>query len=220
VKLQSVHTPPKGGRSGAAESPEIMAHRLAIYLRAVGIAPITPQGATQRQILAAYNQQWNALPARWRSRARRAGRAQMLASGLAHSRETAPFVTPQRPLIAPPAQELETVAVVCQRCRMRGGFPKRAWLSRQFAEDALLRALEIPKNFEGLHVYECPHTQGHWHLGHLRDDTSAKLERGKVEGKARFSLWVVVPGLLVGLSLIRFVSFRKGRPILGLIGKL
>jgi len=208
------------GRSGAAESPEIMAHRLAIYLRAAGIEPIAPQGAAPRQILAAYNQQWNALPAHWRSRARRTGRAQMLASGLAHSRETAPFVTSQRPLIAFPAQERETVAVVCQHCRMRGGFPKRAWLSRQFAEDALLRALEIPKNFEGLHVYECPHTHGHWHLGHLQDDTSAKPGRGKVEEKSRFPGWVVVPGLLVSLSLIGLVSFRKRRPILGLIGKL
>jgi hypothetical protein len=147
-------------RRAGAETPEILAHRMALYLRAIGIEPVAPAGANQRETQAAYDQQWAALPLYWRSRAKRLARTQVMATGLAHSLATAPFATAVKPPERNAAPEVEAISIVCPHCRMRGGFPKRAWFSRQLSEEALLRALEIPKNFTGLHIYECPHMSG------------------------------------------------------------
>jgi hypothetical protein len=74
---------PKKRRAGA-ETAEILAHRMALYLRAIGIEPVAPAGANQRETQAAYDQQWAALPLYWRSRARRLARTRVMAVGLAH----------------------------------------------------------------------------------------------------------------------------------------
>jgi hypothetical protein len=86
---------------------------------------------------------------------------------------------------------------------MRGGFPKRAWFSRQLAEEALLRVLEIPKNFTGLHIYECPHTSGYWHLGHRREE-NAKPWRESRKKRSRLPHWFVAAGLSISLRLTRY----------------
>jgi hypothetical protein len=207
MNLQPLQKRPKSTLS--AESPEILAQRLFIYLRVAGIEPVAPEGASPKQILAAYNQQWNALPAYCRSYARRTSRAQMLASGLTNSLAAVALVSAQRPPVAPPVLKRETVAVQCPHCRMRGGFPKRAWLSRQLAEEALLRALEIPENFKGLRIYECAHMPGHWHLGHLQEDASTKPRTAQAGENSRLSEWVVTAGLLAGIGLIRLLASRK-----------
>jgi hypothetical protein len=192
MKHQPVLPKSKVGRRGMFESHERLAHRLAIYLRSVGVEPVAPAEATSRQKLTAYHQQWEALPVHVRSRGRRTGRARMSISTLTESLHTERLITTKNPSIE---GDRETVAVVCPHCRMRGGFPKRAWLSRQLAEDALLRALEIPKNFEGIHVYECPYNRRYWHLGHLREDASIKALGACVGENSNFSKWVVLCGL-------------------------
>jgi hypothetical protein len=180
-----------------------LAHRIALYLLAIGIEPVAPAGATQREIQAAYDRQWAALPLYWRSRAKRLVQTQVMATGLAHSLATAPFASAVTPPKQDPGPKAETLSMLCPHCRMRGGFPKRAWISRQLAEEALLRALEIPKNFTGLHVYECPHTQGYWHLGHRREDNVKP--RGEPRGKRwRLPRWFVAAGLSISHQVIRF----------------
>jgi hypothetical protein len=197
MKRQPVLTKSKVGRRGKFESHERLAHRLAIYLRSVGVEPVAPAEASPRQRLTAYHQQWEALPVHVRSRGRRTGRAQMSISAPIESFHTERLITTRNPSIE---RERETVAVVCPHCRMRGGFPKRAWLSRQLAEDALLRALEIPKNFEGLRIYKCPYNRCYWHLGHFREDDSIKMLGACAGEHSNFSMWTVLCGLgLIGL---------------------
>ena len=202
MDLKTLPKPPIRRRAGA-ETPEILAHRMALYLRAIGIEPVAPASATQREVQAAYNQQWAALPLYWRSRAKRLARTQVMAAGLAHSLATAPLTTAVKPPKQDPTPKSETISMVCPHCRMRGGFPKRAWFSRQLAEEALLRALEIPKNFTGLQVYECPHTRGYWHLGHCREDNDKPW--GKLGGKrSLLPHWFVAAGLSISLRLVSF----------------
>jgi hypothetical protein len=52
---------------------------------------------------------------------------------------------------------------------MGGGFPKRSWPSREWAEDVLGRQHDR----DILRVFECPVQPGFWHLGHVGRQTAS-----------------------------------------------
>jgi hypothetical protein len=55
----------------------------------------------------------------------------------------------------------------CPTCRMSGGFPKRSWPTREWAEEVWLRQHDRAS----IRIYSCPTQIGFWHLGHIRRRT-------------------------------------------------
>jgi hypothetical protein len=153
------------------------AARLAIYLECAGVVPII-QGSTYRKHCASLEDQYCSLDVEVRQRARVEGRDLIRKQGI----ETAairliPVAAPvcdlsnlssdqRRRVRAEYRRKIRRNSVsmlLCPKCRIGPGMPKRSWCSRERAEEARAR-----QNDPRLRVYPCPAQPGFWHLGHVR----------------------------------------------------
>ena len=157
------------------------AQRLALYLTSIGI-PLVPFASSYRQWSAVLEAQYNALDPERRKLARRAGRHLIKQAGSIANAQTAlpiPIVPKPPTNNAPPiarrarSREEQFVAICerwsaltppCPSCRMRNGFPKRSWPSREWADEVR----ERQHDRDSLRVYACPAQPDFWHLGHIR----------------------------------------------------
>jgi hypothetical protein len=157
------------------------AQRLALYLNSIGI-PLVPSASSYRRWAAVLQTKYNALDPERRKLARRAGRHLIEQAG---SIANALIALPNPIVLQPPANNAPPVArraqskeeqftsisrrwsaltPPCPFCRMRSGFPKRSWPSREWADEVR----ERQHDRDSLRVYACPAQPGFWHLGHIR----------------------------------------------------
>jgi hypothetical protein len=157
------------------------AQRLALYLNSIGI-PLVPFASSYTQWAAALQTQYNALDPERRKLARRTGRHLIKQAGsIANAVAVLPSpIVPKPPTNnAPPiawrvrSREEQFISICrrwsaltppCPSCRMRNGFPKRSWPSREWADEVW----ERQHDRDSLRVYACPAQPDVWHLGHLR----------------------------------------------------
>ncbi len=168
------------------------ARRFALYLSSIGISPVLPCNSYKQWVIA-LQAQYNALEVGQRKLARRAGRQLVRESGsiriAAASLPTPVFVqtrAPNAPTVSPrPFSRDEQFNSVlrrwsvltppCPSCRMRNGFPKRSWPTREWADEVWGRQHDR----DTLRVYECPVLPGFWHLGHIRPPVTSAVTRMK-----------------------------------------
>ncbi len=164
------------------------ARRFALYLSSIGISPVLPCNS-YKQWVVALQAQYNALEVGQRKLARRAGRQLVRESGsiriAAASLPTPVFVQTRAanaPTVRPrPFSRDEQFNSIlrrwsartppCPSCRMRNGFPKRSWPTREWADEVRGRQHDR----DTLRVYECPVKPGLWHLGHIRPQVASVL---------------------------------------------
>jgi hypothetical protein len=156
------------------------ARRLAIYLTCIEI-PFAPMVGTYKKWVADLQAQYNALEVGQQKLARQAGRRLIKGAG---SIATALAILPD-PVVqliqteSPPSttrtrsgkrqfdevrQRWSALTPPCPSCRMRNGFPKRSWPTREWADEVWGRQHDR----DALRVYQCPVQPGFWHLGHVR----------------------------------------------------
>ena len=160
-----------------------VARRLVLYLSGIGITPV-PAASSYKCWCAALQIQYNALGVDQRRLARQTGRRLMREFG-SIARAIASFPNLQQTLVASPPPEpprtrtrqeqflrkinrWSPLTPPCPSCRMGGGFPKRSWPSREWAEEVLARQHDR----DTLRVFECPVQPDFWHLGHVRRRTA------------------------------------------------
>jgi hypothetical protein len=157
------------------------AQRLALYLNSIGI-PLIPSVSSYRRWAAVLQTQYNALDPERRKLARRTGRhlikqAGSIANALAALASPIALQPPTNdaPPVARggPSREEQFNSICrlwsaltppCPSCRMRNGFPKRSWPSREWADEVW----ERQHDRDSLRVYACPAQPDYWHLGHIR----------------------------------------------------
>jgi len=160
--------------------------RLALYLHGIGIQPNA--AGTQAQ----YNQ----LEKGQRKLARRTGRQLLIEFGsiakaivaltnhlvketLTHnSRTVVPRNRSREEQFLHNLSRWPSFTPPCPSCRMRCGFPKRSWPTREWAEEVR----ERQHDRDTLRVFECPVQPGFWHLGHLHTHRTTAMR-----WRARFS---------------------------------
>lgn len=169
------------------------AQRLALYLNSIGI-PHVPSASSYRQWAAVLQTQYNALDPERRELARRAGRHLIKQAGsIANALAALPSpialqpMTINAPRVARRAQSREeqfnslcrrwsALTPPCPSCRMRNGFPKRSWPSREWADEVR----ERQHDRDSLRVYACPAQPDFWHLGHIRRQLSLLSPRQEI----------------------------------------
>ena len=157
------------------------ASRLALYLSSIGIPPV-PLASGYKQWATDLEAQYNALEVEQRKLARQTGRRlikEARSIAIAAAALTNPVVQEiqahNAPPVAPRIQSREeqldyarrrwsVLTPPCPSCRMRNGFPKRSWPTREWADEVWGRQHDR----DTLRVYECPAQPGFWHLGHIR----------------------------------------------------
>jgi hypothetical protein len=166
------------------------ARRLALYLSSIGI-PTVPSANSYKQSAAALQAQYNALEVGQRKLARQTGRRLLKESGsiaiavasLANPVALQPEVA-NSPPVAPRARSRSreeqfdsirrrwsALTPPCPSCRMRNGFPKRSWPTRNWADEVWGRQHDR----DTLRVYACPVQSGFWHLGHIRPPVASVI---------------------------------------------
>jgi hypothetical protein len=162
--------------------------RLALYLSSIGISTVT-SAASYKQWAAGLQAQYNALEIGQRRLARQAGRQLIRESGslkIAAASLKNPIIRVTGARISPPAiprpreeqfayisRRWSALTPPCPRCRMRNGFPKRSWPTREWADEVWQRQHDR----DSLRVFECPGQPGFWHLGHIRQLASCPDRR-------------------------------------------
>jgi hypothetical protein len=157
------------------------AQRFALYLNSIGIQ-LVPFASSYRQWAAVLQTQYNALDSERRKLARMAGRLLIKQAG---SIANALAALPNPIALQPPTNNAAPVAwraqskeeqfisirrrwsaltPPCPFCRMRNGFPKRSWPSKEWADEVR----ERQHDRDSLRVYACPAQPDFWHLGHIR----------------------------------------------------
>jgi hypothetical protein len=167
-----------------------IALRFALYVKTMGFAPLPFAHADHKIYAIALQQQYEMLKLNLDSKIVAAAR---IAARAAIRRETlsiaaqdlvppVPPTPPRRPRKTPPPgtnsrkitikkskcrleaffKEMGHLVPKCPRCRMRCGLPKKSWPTREMAEECRQRGPDPAK----VRIYECPHQQGYWHVGH------------------------------------------------------
>jgi hypothetical protein len=157
-----------------------VARRLALYLISIGLSPV-PAASSYKRWGAALQIQYNTLGVDQRRLARRTGRRLTREFGsIAKAIASFPSQIVERTLVANPRPAVprtmtrqeqflrkirnwSSLTPPCPSCRMGGGFPKRSWPSREWAEE--VRGRQHDRNT--LRVFKCPVQPGFWHLGHV-----------------------------------------------------
>jgi hypothetical protein len=156
------------------------ARRLALYLTCIEI-PLAPMAGTYTKWAADLQAQYNALEVGQRKLARQVGRRLIKRAGsIAIALASLPdpvvqLIQTDSPLGATRTRSRErqfdevrerwsALTPPCPSCRMRNGFPKRSWPTREWADEVWRRQYDR----DALRVYECPVQPGFWHLGHVR----------------------------------------------------
>jgi hypothetical protein len=164
-----------------------MRRRIRLYLRSIGIEPTAAGPLTQ----------YAELEPEQRKLARRTGRQRIREAGSITNAVAAldsPVVQESKLSSTPPVaaqsrnrsrekvfdqvrRRWSPMTPPCPSCRMRNGFPKRSWPTREWADEVWGR-----QHDRGiLRVYECPAQPGFWHLGHIsRPIASVVREEGSI----------------------------------------
>ncbi len=157
------------------------ASRLALYLSSIGIRPVL-SARSYKQLATDLQAQYEALEVGQRKLARKTGRRlikEARSIAIAVATLTNPVVQETQAHNAPPitprtqsreeqfkyiSRRWSALTPPCPSCRMRNGFPKRSWPTREWADEVWGRQHDR----DALRVYECPIQPGFWHLGHIR----------------------------------------------------
>jgi hypothetical protein len=162
-----------------------LARRLALYLTSIGI-PAATSSTSYRLWAATLQAQYMALPEDQRTLARARG-WKLITESASLRAAAATLVSPlclqvqagkpsashglsRQAIFALISQRWSPLTPPCPTCRMSGGFPKRSWPSREWAEEVLARQHDR----DTLCLFECPVQPGFWHLGHVRRQTAAQ----------------------------------------------
>jgi hypothetical protein len=166
------------------------ASRLALYLSSIGIPPV-PLASSYKQWATDLEAQYNALEVEQRKLARQTGR-RLIKEARSIAIAAAALANPvvqeiqahNAPSVAPRIQSREeqldyarrrwsVLTPPCPSCRMRNGFPKRSWPTREWADEVWGRQHDR----DTLRVYECPVQSGFWHLGHIRPPVASVVQK-------------------------------------------
>jgi hypothetical protein len=162
-----------------------LARRLALYLSSVGI-PVVASSTSYRQWAADLQTQYMALPEDQRRLARATGR-KLITESASLRAAAATLESPlclqvqagkpstshglsRQAIFALISRRWSPLTPPCPTCRVRGGFPKRSWASRELADEVLARQHDR----DALRVFPCPVQPGLWHLGHVRRHAAAQ----------------------------------------------
>jgi hypothetical protein len=168
------------------------ARRLALYLRSIGIPPV-PSAGSYKQWAAALQVQYNALEVGQRKLARQTGRRLLKESGsiaIAVAFLTNPVALQPLTVSTPVGRRTRSreeqfdyirrrwsaLTPPCPSCRMRNGFPKRSWPTREWADEVWGKQ----HDHDTLRVYECPVLPGFWHLGHMRPPVTSAVTPNEI----------------------------------------
>jgi hypothetical protein len=152
------------------------AQRLALYVKECGVEPVQVTATDYKDVALALQQQYQRLHEEQPERvteARAAARQRIRTVGLMEAAAGLVSVVPSPPWVYRRYKKSKAQlkrwfgqhsdqAVPCPHCRMNCGLRKRAWLTKELAQAARLRA------GSGARVYECPEHEGYWHVGHRR----------------------------------------------------
>jgi hypothetical protein len=161
------------------------ARRLALYLSSIGISPVS-SASSYKQWATDLQAQYNALEVAQRKLARQTGRRLLKESGsiaiavasLTNPVALQPLTPPVDPRTGSREEQFKYISgrwsaltPPCPSCRMRNGFPKRSWPTREWADEVWGRQHDR----DTLRVYECPAQPGFWHLGHIRPPVASVI---------------------------------------------
>jgi hypothetical protein len=147
--------------------------RVTLYLRSIGLGPTAAGALTQ----------YAELELEQRKLARRSGRQFIREAGSIKNAvaalnspvvqetkvsSTAPIVAQSRSRSKEKVfdqihRRWSPLTPPCPSCRMRNGFPKRSWSTREWADEVWAKQHDR----DLLRVYQCPAQPGFWHLGHI-----------------------------------------------------
>jgi hypothetical protein len=163
------------------------ARRLALYLSSIEISLVSSANS-YKQWAADLQTQYNALEAGQRKLARQTGRRLIKEAGsiakavaslpnpvVLQTQTDSPTVTSRTQSREKQFEEIcrswSELTPPCPSCRMRNGFPKRSWPTREWADEVWGRQHDR----DTLRVYSCPTQSGFWHLGHIRTPIASSV---------------------------------------------